>query len=863
MQTNLEDQREDFPLFPREEEQVIEKIVESDEEPMNKKLRVLFGRLGIILIVIGSILTITLLNFIFGPTCIAIGVFFVWASKKLDECPVVVPIYSLILTNDRLINTTRVGAESADTGSGPQLDTYSSKLLSYFYGVTIVLPIVLLMFSYAFGISFLNLFSIIGIGPVEATPISLGLFIVPFLVFVFTIVGKRGWKKGLILAGVTAFVYYLYFSSSSTLDPILLLDVFPQAFVVAAIQTIFVFFSLLTFGIPFGFFQLPLSLIFGIGVYIFVNAKKRGSGKSSPTRNSSLWSQILARPSGISRFWNRISTEMIHGGQYHEQDIPISAINRVETRTHPTRIMTGEIPIEIYASLIASFSISFAWSYYILLSSGVSGYGIGDPFSVIGSIVSLVLFILLPLVVCKRSCSEGAEKAVEQSRIAAILMVIAIILLSSGIFGLGYVMFGILISSTTPLVELYLIYRMHNIAKNEIEFHYFHALKFSTQHDVCINPPKIVHHHANAVDRILSFLNIDGLRYATVDSARFKKVDSPSLGNDKVVQLGTQLHDSTCVEYMYAHAKPQADLVSATAVSFPFMAIAFLSLSIFEVILIVLLGLSLILVVGYSGLFSAYLLSFEEKIQNFFSLVVNKDSNAEHNLKYEGYFASIHSVTSIVILLVGLGSIFISFSSLGIWMFVLFGAELIGWYVIKGMVFQLFMFGTWSGEFDGFLWLEKFGLTWTTRSRVYAYTVSDSDETVTQYGPLGYDSRGRYYSLTYAHSIANTATSYSPGMSRFVAVGFILGIVYLVFNSLSAMIPALQLWLLFILVFITAFGSSYAVYNLIKAVVPAWGLFLDGRGSFDQFLSIDNPYPGIITTLKSINETGNVSRSIV
>lgn len=837
----------EFPLFLGKDESPKERIFETSELPSNATLRKLFGFLGIVLTTAGIMLTsityalfqldITLL--IVGLSLLALGIVSTWCAVKLERCPAHGAIYALTLTNKRLILSTRPNATSASTKRGPQLKTYRSRAIIAFQVLTIGLPILLIIYAYLLGFTPSEYLSIVL--PLLSDPVALsshlvstGLLFVPLVVLVLGKYGGRSFKKSLIAALATMVVYFFYFYTSwSTMVSMSLyswilsqLPLLPTMLLLSLDSAALVLSPLFLSGLPVYGFPIPYSIIAGFIGTIGLTVARRGAGRGGPSRSFQIPKGTFRRlPMGISHFWQRASEEISRGGNFREQDLALNAIRNIETRAAPREVPKGRFPILGLSVMIASVAIGSGGylnlNLLILVASGIA------------FIVSSIL--------TKREFSLIREPALEEkagyylNRGIAILILLFIAYSMFAYAALGFPIVGALI--------LILTYRgvMGTTTKE-----YFYAVKFVAQCGEEINPPEIVSDHQLNLREILSGLGCKGLVDATSGSSVFHELRTPNYIARERSPLGTQNHEQRCLDYLNAFADRASSLVAATAVSFPFLAIGLSTVfsDLFLIITPILLTLSVLTIIATSIIYSGYLL-IGPGGRDWVVLTRQKE--------IEGALPSAMRGLQAFVLLAGVVAMWTSMSWLGYWTLALLIAQGIGWYFIKGALRRIYLFGRGIGVYEGDFWIEPKGVTWTIRTPIYSYKAIQKKDKVEFIKIFeGYDSRGRYYALKNAHSIVSVTNASSGVLVKVIGVAFITGVTLYAFFTFSSVFPWLTPWLLFIAVFLVGLAASYGVSNVISAAVPSYGFFMDGKGAFDQFLSIDTVYPGVKQCFKVI-----------
>lgn len=837
----------EFPLFLGKDEAPKERIFETSELPSNATLRKLFGFLGIVLTTAGIILTeityalfqLDIVLLIASLSLLALGIVSTWCAVKLERYPAHGAIYAITLTNKRLILSTRPDAAAANTKRGPQLKTYRSRAIIAFQVLTIGLPILLIIYAYLLGFTPSEYLSIAL--PLLSDPIGLsnhliwaGLFFLPLVVFVLGKFGGRSFKKSLIAALATMVVYFFYFYTPwSTMLSMNLyswmlsqLTLLPTMLLLSLDSAALVLTPLFLVGLSVYGFPIPYSIIAGFLGTIGLMIARRGAGRGGPSRGFQIPEGTFRRlPMGLSHFWQRASKEVSRGGNFREQDLALNAIRNIETRAAPREVPKGRFPILGLSVMIASIAIGSGgyldWNLLILVASGVA--------------------LIVSSVLTKREFSLIGELALEEkagyylNRGIAILILVFIAYSMFSYAALGFPIVGALI--------LILTYRgVMGTTTRE----YFYAVKFVAQCGEQINPPEIVSEHQLSLRDILSGLGCKGLVDATSGSAVFNELRTPNYIARERSPLGTQNHEQRCLDYLHAFAERASSLVAATAVSFPFLAIGLSTAfsDLFFIITAILLLLTVLTIAATATAYSGYLLIGPGRHD---WLVLTKQK------EIQGTLPSAMKGLQVFVLLAGVVAMWTSMSWLGYWTLALLIAQGIGWFFINGTLKKIYLFGRGKGVYEGDFWIEPEGVTWTIRTPIYSYTAVKKKDKVEFIKVFeGYDSRGRYYALKNAHSIVSVTNASSRVLVKVIGVAFLTGITLYAFFTFSSAFPWLTPWLLFIAVFLVGLVASYGVSNIISAAVPSYGFFMDGKGAFDQYLSIDTVYPGIKQCFKVI-----------
>ncbi|MFW9968087.1 MAG: hypothetical protein ACFFEA_13110 [Candidatus Thorarchaeota archaeon] len=846
----------EFPLFLGKDETPKERIFETSELPSNATLRKLFGFLGIVLTTAGIMLTsitfalfqLDIVLLLVGLSLLALGIVSTWCAVKLEKCPAHGAIYALTLTNKRLILSTRPEAASASTKRGPQLKTYRSRAIIAFQALTIGLPILLIIYAYFLGFTpseYLSFTLPLLSDPIALSShlISAGLLFVPLIVFVLGKFGGRSFKKSLIAALATMVVYFFYFYTLwSILNELgllywilLQLNLLPSFLLLSLDSAVLVLTPLFLVGLSVYGFPIPYSIIAGLLGTIGLMIARRGAGRGGPSRSFQIPKGTFRRlPMGISHFWQRASEEVSRGGNFREQDLALNAIRNIETRAAPREVPKGRFPILGLSAMIASIAI------------GSGGYLDLNLLILVASGIALIVSSFLT----KREFSIIRETALEEkagyylNRGIAILILLFIVYSMFSYAALGFPIVGTLI--------LLLTYRgvMGTTTKS-----YFYAVKFVAQCGEEVNPPEIVSDHQLNLREIISGLGCKGLVDATSGSSVFHELRTPTYIARERSPLGTQNHEQRCLDYLHAFADRASSLVAATAVSFPFLAIGLSTAfsALFSIITTLLLVLTVLSIVATAIIYSGYLL-IGPGGRDWVVLTRQKE--------IEGTFPSAMRGLQAFVLLAGVVAMWTSMSWLGYWALALLIAQGIGWYFIKGALRRIYLFGRGKGVYEGDFWIEPRGVTWTIRTPIYSYTAvqkKDKVEIIKRFE--GYDSRGRYYALKNAHSIVSVTNASSRVLVKVIGVAFLTGVTLYAFFTFSSAFPWLTPWLFFIAVFLVGLVGSYGVSNVISAVVPSYGFFMDGKGAFDQFLSIDTVYPGVKQCFKTILSSAMKGRS--
>ena len=847
----------EFPVFIGKDERVESRIHETAELPSNAALRKILGFLGIILGTVGiflisfsiAIATANLIQIFYGVILSLTGFVMLWSSSKLEKCPARGTIFVLTLTNKRLILSSRPDSSSASTKHGPELKTYQSRGILFVQILTIFLPFFIMVYGYLRGYTPIEFFT------AAVTAIRLqsvlydtlrvaGLFLLPLVVFSIAIFGHKSLKISLVSAIATAIVYYIYFLADWSRYVSLgfvswflaELQYLPTYFGYAIDASIILLSVLLLIGYPYGSLIIPYSTIIGIIISIGVQSARRGAGKTSESRGFGLPKGLLrSLPEGISHFWHRVEEEICVGGDYLEKDLARNAVRNIETRASPQEVPVSQLPILVFATFILATALGGGG--YMNLNLTLMWVSCGATF--------------ISIFISKREFVVSYNSKIQNE--ANVWMNRGIIILIIAIAGSAYIPFAAL---TFPGLSILILLLTYQRVKGLILKEYFYAFKFVAQCGTDLNPPLINAKFSDKLRTVLKSLDAEGLIFATVTSSVFSEGARPTLKANQIIPLGTQNYEQRCLSYLNAFAERAASLVAATGVSFPFLVIGMFSLySIFFSPITSLLLLAIVIVIIMNTiLYSGFLLGMINK-PDWLMLSKKKvlEGRAPSAIKYLEYVVLISGISAMLILMYGM---------IGYWVVALIIAQGVGYFLIKGTLNRIYLFGRGIGVYEGELWIERKGLTWTVRSPIYSYsTIKKGKEYVTIKHFEGYDVRGRYYGLKNAHSLVSLTSTIARLILKVIFVAFIAGMVLYAFFWFSSGFGWLTPWLLFIAIFMLGFVGSYSISNIVSSAVPSYGIFMDGKGSFDQFLSLDIVYPGIKSTYNQIQVSTAYGRS--
>lgn len=860
------DSNSEFPIFLGKDETILSKIHETRELPSNLSLRKLLGYLGILLITCGVIvLSASFSPFITGTIPIIsgiiatiIGTLAIWCSVRLERCPALGTVFTFSLTNKRLILSQRPDTGTADTKRGPQLKTYQSKSLTVLLIMTLIIPLIVMVYSiyrgYLPAAFFSYVLSFIFVGTSLYFYLEqAGLILIPIAVFLLSSYGRKSIKLTLTASLATLIVYYFYFftpwqlnlgpnifvwaTSEVLLLPIHLLISFESLMVVLA--------PFVLLGFLMGEIIIPYISLIGLISATGIQIGRRGAGRGGPRRGFGLPRGILGElPDGLSHFWRRIKSEVMIGGNYIERDLALNAIRNVETRSSPKSVPKGRVPILVTATFIASIAIGIggyvAFNSVLLLISGIALI-----------VATLVSKREISLQCSEREYSQHREQIIVDESSYCLNRALFLFILVFFIF--IYIPLAVFAFPIIGFIVFLLTYRR---VMGLVTSEYFYAIKLIAQCGTEINLPTISSIFSRQLNAIFQGLDIEGLIDVTTKSSVFHEIHTTTYRPSERTPLGTQRHEVRCLNYLNAFAEKTASLVASTAISFPFLVIGIFSSlgTIIFPITILLLLLTVIAIITGVAAYCTFLLG-GTKFENW--CVLKKD------MRLEGLIpTAISRIQGAVITSGIITMLLLLFPSIQFWIIALLIAQGVGYYIIKGTLKRIYLFGRGVGVYEGDLWIERRGLTWTARTPIYSYTsVKKGKEIVTVRNFEGYDARGRYYALKNAHSVVSVTTASSRLILKTIAVAFISGVVLYIFYMISMSFGWLTLWLLFITVFLIGLVSSYSISNIISAVVPAYGFFMDGRGSFDQYLSLDTLYPDIKTCFNSIQSSAAIGRA--